>query len=162
MTAGSVPAVSQPGQVGRRLRATYAFGGARAELDRTVPVEPGEQVLLRGAMRLRGVGLLPRPVVLRLTRCRLAVLAHYAFRPDQVWDLPRDSIRTVQVVDGAVEVSWASADETAVLALAGWTGRAALDRPLHDVPAVADELLAWLASPDGDLPGNQPPGHRLH
>jgi hypothetical protein len=38
--------------------------------------------------------------------------------------------------------------------------RPALDRPLHDVPSVADELLAWLAAPDGDLPGNPPHGHR--
>jgi hypothetical protein len=54
------------------------------------------------------------------------------------------------VVDGAVEVCRASADGTAVPALAGWTGRAALDRPLHDVPSVADELPAWLASADGN------------
>jgi hypothetical protein len=123
-------------------------------------VKADEQVIFRGAMRLRGVGLLPRPVVLRLTRRRLTVLAHFAFRPDQVWDLPRECIRTVRVVRGHLDVCWSSEDGPSVLSLAGWTGRAALDRPLFDVPTVADELQAWLASPDGDLPGDHPHGHR--
>jgi hypothetical protein len=65
------------------MRAKYAFAGAKAELERTAPLDPDEDVLLHGAMRLRGVGLMPRPVVLRLTAQRISVLAHYAFRSDR-------------------------------------------------------------------------------
>jgi hypothetical protein len=58
------------------MRATYAFAGAAAELARTVPLRDGEEVVLHGVMRLRRVGRLPRPVVLRLTAQRLSLLMH--------------------------------------------------------------------------------------
>ena len=148
--------------VGRQMRAKYAFAGAREEMERTAPLEPDEDVLLHGAMRLRGVGALPRPVALRLTARRLTVLAHYAFRSDRVWELPRGAVRNAELVRGAVHVTWV-ADEsgsTSVLKLTGWSGRSALDRPLRDGDDVVEVLLDWLASPDGRLPAPQPHSHR--
>jgi hypothetical protein len=138
----------------------YALAGAAAELERTVPRAGDEAVLLHGAMRLRGAGLLPRPVVLRLTPGRLVVLAHYAFRPDQAWDLPRGCVREVDVVRGVVRITWASEHGESVLELSGWTGREAFDRPLGEAGGVATVLRDWLTSGDGNIAPRQPGGHR--
>lgn len=131
------------------MKAQYAFGGATVELARTVPLEDGEDVLLHGAMRLRGVGVLPRPVVLRLTPRRLTVLAHYAFRSDQLWDLPRGSVQSVDVVGSVLQVAWVSEEpeSRSLLKFTRWTGRTALDRALRDVDAVADALTQWRNTP---------------
>ena len=151
-----------PRPVGRQLRATYAFAGAAAELSRTVPLSDGEEVLLHGVMRLRRVGRLPRPVVLRLTPQRLSLLMHYAFQPDRVVDLPHASVRDVRLLRKAIQVLWTSDDAggMAVVRLAGWTGRPAFDSPLCDAEAVAGVLLAWLDSPDGRVPVRRSPSHR--
>jgi len=95
------------------------------ELGRTVPLGAGEEILLHGVMRLRRLGRLPRPVVLRLTPQRLSLLLHFAFQPDRVWDLPRASVREVGFVRNAVQVSWTSDDAggVTVMRLTGWTGR---------------------------------------
>jgi hypothetical protein len=146
------------------MRARYAFAGAAEELSRTVPLVAGEEVLLRGAMRLRTPGRLPRPVLLRLTTTRLSLLAHYALQPERVWDLPRASVRSVRLLRGAVHVTW-SADEsggTAVVRLTGWAGRPAMDRPLDDAGSVTDVLVSWLSSPNRLLPVRRPSGHRPH
>ena len=137
----TVAGVTQPG---RQMRATYACAGASAELARTLPLEDGEEVLFHGAVRLRGTGVLPRAAVLRLTRPRLAVLAHHAFGPDRVWELPRGSILGIQVRNGALELSWSSDAGPSVLRLTGWSGRAAApDTPQRDIHAVSDVLHSW-------------------
>jgi hypothetical protein len=145
------PVVTQSQPVGRQMRARYAFGGAVVELARTAPLEDGEDVLLHGAMRLRGVGVLPRPVVLRLTPQRLTVLAHYAFQPDRLWDLPRGSVQAVDLVGRVLRIAWAPErpEGRSVLQLTGWTGRSALDGALRDAGAVAEALTQWLHSPNG-------------
>lgn len=131
---------------GRQLRARYAFGGAAGELLRTVPLAPDEDVLFHGAMRLRGRGVLRRPAVLRLTQPHLVVLAHFAFRPDLVWVLPRSAMGGMETVSGRIRIIWM--DERAVrqvLQLSRWTGRVAPDRPVLDVQEAAELLDAWLA-----------------
>jgi len=151
-----------PRPVGREQRATYAFAGAAVELGRTVPLGAGEEILLHGVMRLRRLGRLPRPVVLRLTPQRLSLLLHFAFQPDRVWDLPRASVREVGLVRNAVHVSWTSDDAggITVMGLTGWTGRSAVDSSLRDAGAVADVLRAWLDSPDGRFLTRRPASHR--
>jgi hypothetical protein len=130
------------------MRARYAVAGATTELARTVPLGPGEEVLLHGAMRLRRAGRLPRPVALRLTNDRLTLLLHYALQPDRVWDVPRAAVRDVRLVRGAVRVAWAEdADGDGGIRLTRLTGRPALDTSLTDVSAVADVLSSWLRSP---------------
>jgi hypothetical protein len=128
------------------MRATYAFAGATTELARTVPLVPGEEVLLHGAMRLRRPGRLPRPVALRLTTRRLSLLLHYALQPDRVWDVPRAAVRDVRLRRGAVRISWAVDADDAGISLTRWTGRPALDTSLGDVEAVANLLVSWLES----------------
>lgn len=128
------------------MRARYAFGGAVAELARTVPLQDGEEVLLHGAMRLRASGRLPRPVVLRLTPRRLDLLAHHAFGADRVWDLPRGSVQAVDLAGPAVRIAWISEDGPAVLQLTRWSRRAAPDRPLRDVAVVVDALSRWVGA----------------
>jgi hypothetical protein len=153
-----------PGAVGRQVRARYAFAGAAEELSRTAPLVDGEDVLLQGAMRLRDLGRLPRPVVLRLTPQRLSLLAHYALQPDRLWDLPHASVRDVRFLRGAVRVTWTSdeAGGSTVVRLTGWTGRPAMDRPLYDAGAVTAALVSWLDSPDGPVPVRRPHSHRPH
>src|SRR4051812_5479663 len=133
------------------MKARYAFGGAAVELAKTSPLEDDEDVLLHGAMRLRGVGVLPRPVALRLTPQRLTVLAHYAFRPDRLWDLPRGSVQAVDLVSKVLRIAWAleRPEGRSVLQLTSWTGRSAVDRALRDAGAVAEALTQWLHAPDG-------------
>ena len=129
------------------MRARYAFAGTTSELSRTVPLGPGEVVLLHGAMRLRRAGRLPRPVALRLTTERLTLLLHYALQPDRVWDVPRTAVRDVRLVRGEVRIAWAEAGNgDGGIRLTGWTGRPALDTSLGDVGPVADVLTSWLHS----------------
>jgi hypothetical protein len=151
-----------PAAVGRELRARYAFAGAAEELSRTAPLVAGEEVLLHGVMRLRRLGRLPRPVVLRLTTGRLSLVAHYSLQPDRVWDLPRAAVRDVRLLRGAVHVSWTSdgAGGSTVVRLTGWTGRPAMDRPLYDAGSVTDVLVSWLSSAGGSLPVRRPHSHR--
>ena len=138
--------MASSGRVGRELRATYAFAGATVSLDRTVPLESGEAVLTHGAMRLRSGRLLPRAAVVRLTDRRLSVLAHYAFRPGRVWHLPRGSVQNVETGKGVLRTRRRGKAGPAVLALAGWTCRSALDRSWRGPDAVAELLLDWLNS----------------
>jgi hypothetical protein len=126
------------------MRARFAFAGASAELGRTLPLAAHEAVVFHGVMRLRSRGRLPRPTLLRLTQPRLAVLAHYAFRPDWVWDLPFAAVQTVDLVGRAVHITWTGDDRTVgLLQLTPWRGRPALDRPLRDPGQVADTLARW-------------------
>ena len=145
---------------GRQLRVAYAFGGATVALRRTVPLLPDEGVLFHGVMRLRGHGLVPRPAVLRVTPPRLVVLAHFAFRRDQLWELPRTAIRGVAMARGVLQITWT--DESAgqqIMQLSRWTGRAPLDRPLTDAGEVAERLTRWLSAPNGGA-GLPPAGHQ--
>jgi hypothetical protein len=142
---GRLRFVTDGAAFGRRLRARASSAGAAAALDRAVPLAPGEQVLLRGGMRLHGTRLLPRPVLLRLTAPRLVVLAHFAFRPDQVWELPRPAIRHVELFKGTLRITWSDqAGAVTVLQLAGWTGGRVLDRPIRDPQDASRELSSWL------------------
>lgn len=130
---------------GEEIRVSYAFGGAGTELDRTLPLADGEEVVVHGVMRLRSEGLLPRPALIRLTHPRLVVLAHYAFRSDRAWNLPRTAVRTVDLAGTEVRIAWATTDGASkLLRLTPWTGRAALDRPLRDGGAVFEALRRWL------------------
>jgi hypothetical protein len=132
------------------MRARYAFAGSGEELARTVPLGDGEPVLLSGALRLRALGL-PRPAFLRLTPRRLSVALHHALQPDRVVELPRVAVLAVDVVRGAVRITWRGAEGEHVLRLTSGNGRGVSARVL-DADAVADVLTDWLASPDGDLP----------
>ena len=147
-------------QYGRRLRARYAFSGAAAVLTRSAPLAPDEPVLLRGVMNLRGQGLLTRPTVVRVTPTRIPLLAHYVFRPDRLWDIPRQAVQEIEVVRRTVRISWADQGGVAASRLAAWTNRPFLDRPLRDVEDVAELLQSWRDSADGDLPVRAAPRHR--
>ena len=145
---------------GRRVRVPYVFAGAEAEIERSLPLAVDEPVLLSGAMRLRGRGL-PRPVLLRLTRSRLVLLAHYALRPDRAWELPRSAVRSVTGTRGGVRLTWlgeGGAEQST--RLTGWTGGAAPGAALRDADAVADLLRDWLADPGGLPAARRPPRHR--
>jgi hypothetical protein len=127
---------------------------------RTLPLAPDEPVLLRGVMNLRGQGLLARPTVVRVTPSRLALLAHYVFQPDRVWDIPRAAVQGVEVVRRTVRIEWTSEQGgVAESRLAAWTNRPFLDRPLRDVDNVAELLESWRNSPSGDLPQRWVPHH---
>lgn len=154
--------VGEAESFGRQFRARYAFAGATAEMDRSAPLEPDETVLLQGAMRLRGGGLISCPVVLRLTPPRLTMLAHHAFGADQISDLPRKSVRRIEVADGAIQVRWlpGPAASEHLTELTGWTGRPALAHGLREIGPVADTLLNWWGSSDAGSPATGPSPHR--
>lgn len=137
---------------GRQLRAKYEFAGATPEIERTLPLGVGEEVLLHGVMRLRGRGL-PRPAVLRLTGPRLVVLVHFAIHSDLLWELPRSAIDSVDQVGSAVHITWSNQQGgQEVLRLTRWTGRVAPDDPIEDLPCAARTLREWLSPPgtEGD------------
>jgi hypothetical protein len=144
-------------RTGRRLRARYAFRGAVAELERTLPLAADEPVLLHGAVRLRRRRRPARPAVVRLSQRRLAVLVHHTLWPDQVWELPRAAVRDVRLTGGRIRLAFAGERDDDVLTFTGWTGRAALDSALRDAGQVADVLRRWLA---GSI--DVPPAPRSH
>ena len=148
---------------GRQLTAKYAFRGATAALERTVPLAPNEQVLFHGVLRLRGQGPLPRPMFLRLTGPRLVLLAHFAMRPDVVWELPRTAVQAVELTDKRVRISWIDGHaEQQITQLARWDRRRiALDHRVRDVHVAADVLSRWLAG--DELEGfTTPRSHEAH
>jgi hypothetical protein len=80
----------------KKMRARYAFPGASREIDRTLPLAPNEAVLEDGSVSLRWGVILQRPGSLRLSESRLVILGHYAFRPDQVTEIPAGALENVE------------------------------------------------------------------
>jgi hypothetical protein len=96
----------------------------------------------------------------RVTPSRLALLAHYVFQPDRVWDIPRSAVQEIGVMRRTVRIVWASEQGgVAESRMRAWTNRPFLDRPLRDVGNVAELLQSWRNSPDGELPRRAEPHH---
>jgi hypothetical protein len=144
-SARTVQGVTEPSAFGRRVRARYG-STADKELDRTVPLTDGELVLAEGSARLRAWGHLPRPVTLRLTTDRILALAHYAFQPDRVWDLPRRAITDAVAADGALTITYRDENSSvATLSVSDWTGALVHGAAIPDVAALRDLVSDWLA-----------------
>lgn len=108
---------------GQFLRAKYAFRGMAASLDATVPLGADKPVILSGLARWQGQGL-PRTAFVRLGDETLSLLLHFAFRSDQVIDIPRSAIHSVRWHDGVAEFDYrlsSGADE--LLRLTNWRSR---------------------------------------
>jgi hypothetical protein len=137
----------------RRLRAKYAFSGAGAEIDKTLPLKEGEEVLIKGrAMESYGAGL-RRLVAVRLTTRRLAVLRHHALKSDRVVEIPAGALLTVDSVDDRIALKYRGSDgEPTPLVLGGSTGpRTRILDPLFRNPEnVISTFRQWLeANPPG-------------
>lgn len=95
---------------------------------------------------MRAWGRLPRPVTLRLTTDRILALAHYAFQPDRLWDLPRRAITDAVVADGALTITYRDENSSvATLSVSDWTGSLVHGAAIPDIAALHDLVSAWLA-----------------
>lgn len=142
---GRVRHVTEPTDRGRELRLAYTFRGALAELEQTLPLVADESILFHGVMQLHAAGAPTRPAVLRLTTPRLVILAHYPWRSNRAWELPRPSVQGVELLGAVVQIDWTDQQDVAqALQLGRWTGRAAFDRPIRDASEAAEALDGWL------------------
>jgi hypothetical protein len=120
----------------RRMRARYAFSGAGREIDRTLPLGPGETVLEDGSVSLRWGVVLQRRGSLRLSGSRLVVLGHHAFRPDQVTEIPAGALESIE----GASLGWTR------LTFRTANGVGSVDfRPLSLSPTFGASLQAWRA-----------------
>jgi hypothetical protein len=144
------------------VEAIYSRRGMRASLDRTLPLEPGETVLVAQRV-LRRTGGPVRPVgFARLTDRRLAVLCHDTFRPpDRVVVIPRAALLGVETTANGnwIDIRYRTPGGEALLRLraAGWGEMVGLGARLRAlagrVPGTADStrlrdlLVHWSRSP---------------
>jgi hypothetical protein len=79
--------------------AKYAVAGPRVELERTLPLEPGE-ILIVGVTAHTTYGDSPfsrgRPGFLRLSTQRLCIVRHYGFIRDRIIVIPPKAITGVE------------------------------------------------------------------
>jgi hypothetical protein len=144
------------------VEAIYSRRGMRASLERTVPLEPGETLLLAQRV-LRRTEKAVRPLgYARLTDRRLVVLCHDTFRPpDRIVVVPRAALIDVDMTPNGnwIDVRYRTRGGEGLLRLrtAGWgemIGLGARLRPLAGrVPGMADSgrlhdlLVHWARSP---------------
>jgi hypothetical protein len=127
----------------RILRAEYAAKGVAEELDRTLPLRADEHVILEGAGRRRR-GLWQRLTYLRLSSDRLCLVEHFALRPDQAMDIPRESVRSLSKVPGGALLEVATPEGAESLTLTGWSGRGLVRSPLYLSPdEMFEKLDGW-------------------
>lgn len=132
--------------IARKLAATYDFWGLHRELERTLPLQEGEEVDLSGAVRQRERWQVRRLGFLRLSAQRLCLLRHFDLRADQAWEVPLGALVAVASSGTWVEltVRFTGGDET--IALRGWTGHRLAAPPLRiDRRDLAGRLSAWMA-----------------
>lgn len=80
----------------RRLAAVYDFWGVDHELDRTLPLNDGEEVALSGAVLARAPWRGRRVAFLRLSDERLCIVRHYNVRRDQALEVPAGALLEVR------------------------------------------------------------------
>jgi hypothetical protein len=80
------------------VRVRYRFRGARTELEQTFPLGPNEVKVAGGVITTRRLGIMGGAGLAMLTNERLCILAHYAFKPDEAWEMPRGSLVEIRPI----------------------------------------------------------------
>jgi hypothetical protein len=97
----------------RRFKARYAIAGVGAELTRSCPLRPGEDLIREGRIRIRRGWRRPLGFY-RITNQRLSVLCHRAFGSDEIVDVPRSCLVNVDPPDGHGTVRIDCSDESTI------------------------------------------------
>lgn len=82
----------------KEFEAVYSFRGLDSEMAATLPLLPDETVITQGAVGRSAGPLVQRPVFLRLTTHRFAIIDHFAFRADRVTAIPPSALTTVDLI----------------------------------------------------------------
>src|SRR5258708_26142225 len=102
MTERSVPEYAEGPTCARVVKARYTLAGVGAEIDKTLPLEDGERVLVKGqAMETLGLGL-SRLVADRLTKRRGALLRHHFLKSGHGVVIPRGALATAPPSPGGI------------------------------------------------------------
>lgn len=136
------------GSHARDIRAVYAFRGLPEELNRTLPLDANESVILEGTLLCYRIPVFPRISYVRLTCDRFALLRHYGWRPDTVTEVPPRAVRKVDRKGTRLEMTWLGHDDRpSFISLAPWaTAIAARRRPITNLDQLTIDLRAWLSS----------------
>ena len=129
----------------RTVIAQYAFKGLHLEMERTLPLRPGEDVIFAGLGR-RYITALWQPLTyIRLSSDRLCILEHFKFRQDRIIEIPPRAVTDVAAERLAVAVSVRMEDGSLRrLRISGWRGLRLATPPLRiNVRALAEDLLNW-------------------
>ena len=90
--------VDRPNASGvKTYKARYAFTKT-GELNKTVPLEPGESIVLEASIQSRSGRFTVGTGQLRLTDSRLLLLSHRVFSADRIAEIPRRLIRGIELV----------------------------------------------------------------
>ena len=125
----------------------YAFRGLPAELNRTLPLDADERVIIEGTL-LRYNSYLSQPIsYVRLTSNRFLLLRHYAWRPDTVTEVPPRAIRKVGRAGARLEMTWTDHDgRISVISLTPWAMPNAWPPAFTNLDQLTSDLRAWLSS----------------
>jgi hypothetical protein len=135
------------GSRARDLRAVYAFRGLPEELNRTLPLDAGEHVIIEGTLLRYKWYLSQRISYVRLTTNRFLLLRHYAFRPDTVTEVPPGAIRKVNRAGARLEITWTGHDgRISMIALTPWAMPKAWSPAFTNLDQLTSDLRAWLGS----------------
>jgi hypothetical protein len=127
-----------------RLTAPYRFRGMHRELEACRPLQSDETQLLSGLVMRGTTSWWHPPAFLRVTDRRLSVVIGHALSPDQVWDIPRRAIESVDLVLGpAVQVTYRSREGSERLTLRRSTRPVSVPGPLA---MTTNDLFAALAA----------------
>jgi len=135
------------GSRARDLRAVYAFRGPPEELNRTLPLDVGECVILEGTLLVYSSPLFQRVSYVRLTSDRFALLRHYGWRPDTVTEVPPRALRKVDRVGARLEMTWTGHDgRISLVCLTPWAMPNAWPSAFANLDQLTSDLRAWLSS----------------
>src|SRR4051794_17971040 len=95
----------------REIKAVYAFRGLDVEMSRTLPLRPGEEIILEGSLWRYAVGIITRPAYVRLSSLRLCFLEHYMTRRDRVTEVTAGALHGVETEGERVVVTWRTCPE---------------------------------------------------
>jgi hypothetical protein len=135
------------GSRARDLRAVYAFRGLPEELNRTLPLDADERVIIEGTLLRYNSYLSQRISYVRLTTNRFLLLRHYAWRPDTVTEVPPRAIRKVDRAAAKLEMTWTDHDgRISMISLTPWAMPNAWPPAFTNLDQLTSDLRAWLSS----------------
>ena len=135
------------GSRARELRAVHAFWGLGEELNRTLPLDADERVIIEGTLLRYYSYLWQKVSYARLTSHRFMLLRHYAWRPDSVIEVPPRAIQKIDRADARLEMAWTCDDgRISLISLTPWAMPNAWPPAFANLDQLTSDLRAWISS----------------
>jgi len=98
------------GSRARDLQDVHAFWGLPEELNRTLPLDADERVILEGTLLCYRIPVFPRISYISLT-CDRFVLLRHGWRTDTVTEVPPRAVQHIDRKAARLEMTWTGHDD---------------------------------------------------